>query len=93
MPTAHARHILVDSRETCEMLKTKIEAGSDFAEIARTHSLCPSAQRGGDLGEFKQGQMVKEFDNVVFQEDLGKTHGPIKTQFGYHLIEILSRND
>ena len=93
MAKAHARHILVDSEETCNDLKSKIEAGSDFADIARTHSQCPSGQNGGDLGEFSQGQMVKEFDDVIFQEDLGKTHGPIKTQFGYHLIEILSRND
>jgi peptidyl-prolyl cis-trans isomerase C len=93
MPRAHARHILVDSEEMCNELKTKIEAGTDFAEIARSYSQCPSGQNGGDLGEFNQGQMVKEFDDIVFAEDLGKTHGPIKTQFGYHLIEILSRND
>lgn len=93
MAKAHARHILVDSEKKCEDLKSKIEAGSDFAEIAREHSQCPSGRSGGDLGEFSQGQMVQEFDQVVFKEDLGKTHGPIKTQFGYHLIEILSRND
>jgi len=93
MPKAHARHILVNSHKECEELKSKIESGSDFAEIARAHSQCPSGKNGGDLGEFSQGQMVKEFDDIVFQEDLGKTHGPIKTQFGYHLIEILSRND
>jgi peptidyl-prolyl cis-trans isomerase C len=93
MAKAHARHILVDSEKTCVELKSKIEAGTDFAEIARTHSQCPSGKNGGDLGEFSQGQMVREFDEVVFQEDLGRTHGPIKTQFGYHLIEILSRND
>jgi peptidyl-prolyl cis-trans isomerase C len=93
MSKAHARHILVDSKETCEELKSKIEAGGDFADIAREHSRCPSGRKGGDLGEFSQGQMVKEFDDIVFTEELGKTHGPIKTQFGYHLIEILSRND
>lgn len=53
---------------------------------------CPSGQSGGDLGEFSQGQMVPEFDKVVFNEEIGKVHGPIQTQFGYHLIEITSRN-
>ena len=93
MAKAHARHILVDSEKKCEELKSKIEAGSDFAQMAREHSQCPSGRSGGDLGEFSEGQMVQEFDQVVFKEDLGTTHGPIKTQFGYHLIEILSRND
>jgi peptidyl-prolyl cis-trans isomerase C len=93
MAKAHARHILVDSEQTCEELKTKIEAGSDFAELAQKHSQCPSGKNGGDLGEFSQGQMVPEFDRVVFEGELSKTHGPVKTQFGYHLIEILSRND
>ncbi|UCH83729.1 MAG: peptidylprolyl isomerase [Candidatus Latescibacterota bacterium] len=93
MPSAHARHILVDSEEKCEELKSKIESGADFAVLAREHSQCPSGRRGGDLGEFNQGQMVKEFDDIVFQKELGITHGPVKTQFGYHLIEILSRND
>lgn len=93
MPKAHARHILVNSEGACEDLKKEIENGTDFAEIAKQHSQCPSGQQGGDLGEFDQGQMVKEFDDVVFVEEVGKTHGPIKTQFGFHLIEILSRND
>ncbi|MGD8414765.1 MAG: peptidylprolyl isomerase [Candidatus Latescibacterota bacterium] len=90
---AHARHILVSSQEKCEELKKQIEAGADFGELARQHSDCPSGQRGGDLGEFSPGQMVKEFDEVVFNEEVGKTHGPVKTQFGYHLIEIVNRSD
>jgi len=90
---ATARHILVDSQETAESLKTEIEAGADFADIARQHSSCPSSNEGGNLGEFGKGQMVPEFDAVVFHDEVGKTHGPIKTQFGYHLIEITSRTD
>jgi peptidyl-prolyl cis-trans isomerase C len=90
---ARARHILVDSQELCDDLKKQIEGGADFAEIAKTHSSCPSGQKGGDLGEFGPGQMVKEFDTVVFNEVVGKTHGPVKTQFGYHLIEVVSRSD
>ncbi len=91
MARARARHILVATKEACEDLKTQIEGGADFAALAKEHSDCPSGKRGGDLGEFAQGQMVKEFDDVVFSGELGKTHGPIKTQFGYHLIEITNR--
>ncbi len=93
MTSAKARHILVNSQQACEDLKRKIEAGADFAQIAREHSRCPSGRNGGDLGSFTPGQMVKEFDRVVFREALGKVHGPVKTQFGYHLIEITSRTD
>jgi peptidyl-prolyl cis-trans isomerase C len=93
MAKAHARHILVNSESECEDLKKQIQDGADFAEIAKKHSQCPSGRQGGDLGEFSKGQMVPEFDDVVFAEEIGKTYGPVKTQFGYHLIEILSRND
>ena len=92
MPKAKARHILVSTKEKCEELKKKIESGEDFAEIAQKNSLCPSGKEGGDLGEFSPGEMVKEFDDVVFAKETGKVHGPIKTQFGYHLIEITSRS-
>ena len=91
MAKARARHILVSTKEACENLKTQIEAGEDFAALAKTHSTCPSGKQGGDLGEFGPGQMVKEFDTVVFNEELGKVHGPVQTQFGYHLLEITSR--
>ena len=91
MPSAAARHILVDSEEECLKLKNEIEADTEFAESAKKHSKCPSGAEGGGLGEFNPGQMVPEFDAVVFNEEIGKVHGPIKTQFGYHLIEITSR--
>jgi peptidyl-prolyl cis-trans isomerase C len=90
---ATARHILVPTKEACEKLKAEIAAGADFAAIAKKHSTCPSGREGGDLGEFSPGQMVPEFDTVVFKEEVGKVHGPIKTQFGYHLVEITSRTD
>jgi peptidyl-prolyl cis-trans isomerase C len=93
MATATARHILVETQQQCEDLKQQIESGADFAQIAEEYSKCPSGQQGGDLGEFSQGQMVKEFDEVVFSGDLGKIHGPIETQFGFHLLEITSRSD
>ncbi len=92
MPKASARHILVADQATCSDLKTRIEGGEDFAQVARAHSTCPSGQEGGDLGEFSPGMMVKEFDTVVFSADLGKVHGPVQTQFGYHLIEITQRS-
>ena len=92
MAKASARHILVKTEEACVDLKTKIEEGADFADIAKKHSECPSGNEGGNLGEFSPGQMVPEFDTVVFNDDVGKVHGPVKTQFGYHLIEITSRS-
>ena len=91
MPTARARHILVKSEDSCTVLKQEIADGANFAAVAKEHSQCPSGQQGGDLGEFKPGQMVPEFDKVVFSEEIGKVHGPIKTQFGYHLVEITNR--
>lgn len=93
MSTASARHILVATEEACVSLKKEIEEGADFSEMAATHSTCPSGQRGGALGSFSPGQMVAEFDEVVFSGELGKIHGPVKTQFGYHLIDITERSD
>ncbi len=91
MSQAEARHILVKTEEACIAIKTEIEGGLDFAEAAAEHSSCPSGSSGGALGSFGPGQMVKEFDDVVFTEEIGKVHGPVKTQFGFHLIEITSR--
>lgn len=93
MPKASARHILVASEDACVDLKTQIEGGADFAEIAKEHSTCPSGRQGGELGEFSPGMMVKEFDEVVFSADVGSVQGPVKTQFGYHLVEVTSRTD
>jgi len=93
MAKATARHILVDTEEKGEDLKKQIEGGADFAELAKAHSKCPSGQRGGDLGEFSPGQMGREVDEGGFTEEVGKVHGPVKTQFGYHLIEITKRDE
>jgi peptidyl-prolyl cis-trans isomerase C len=92
MGQASARHILVSTEDECNDLKQQITDGSDFADLASAHSQCPSGKQGGDLGSFSPGQMVPEFDTVVFNEALGEVHGPVKTQFGYHLIEITSRD-
>lgn len=91
MSTATARHILVETEAKCLLLKDEIEAGADFADVAKKNSSCPSRMQGGDLGAFRPGQMVKEFDEIVFSGEIGKVLGPVKTQFGYHLIEITKR--
>jgi peptidyl-prolyl cis-trans isomerase C len=93
MRKASARHILVNTEEACAALKQDIEAGADFAQVARQHSECPSSRHGGELGEFGPGQMVKEFDEVVFSAPVGEVQGPVKTQFGYHLVEVTHRTD
>lgn len=93
MKSASARHLLVDSEELCLQLKERIVNGEKFADLAKEYSSCPSGSRGGDLGTFFQGQMVPEFDTVVFNEAINVVHGPVKTDFGYHLLETTSRRD
>jgi len=94
MANASARHILVSDETVCNELKAKIIAGeTTFEAAAAEFSSCPSGQSGGDLGTFIPGQMVPEFDVVVFNEAVNVVHGPVKTDFGYHLIEITSRVD
>lgn len=93
MAKATARHILVPTEAKCNELKAAIEGGADFAQVARENSTCPSSRQGGDLGSFGPGQMVKEFDSVVFSALLNEVQGPVKTQFGYHLLEVTSRQD
>ncbi len=90
---ASARHILVKTQEECEALKQQIEGGTAFADLAKEHSQCPSGKSGGDLGSFGPGRMVAEFDAVVFSAPVNEVQGPVKTQFGYHLLEVTSRTD
>ncbi|MGW2629000.1 peptidylprolyl isomerase [Streptomyces chattanoogensis] len=84
---------MVASEDQASELKAQIAAGADFAELAKQHSTCPSGRQGGDLGTFGPGQMVKEFDQVVFSAPVGTVQGPVKTQFGFHLLEVTSRED
>ena len=93
MPKATARHILVATEDKCNELKAQIEGGADFAVVAKANSSCPSSRDGGNLGSFGPGQMVKEFDTVVFSAPVNTVQGPVKTQFGYHLLEVTSRQD
>jgi len=91
MARAEARHILVDTEVECQKLKDEIANGSKFETVAQAHSKCPSSRDGGSLGEFGPGQMVPEFDKAVFSSDVGEVVGPIKTQFGWHLLEVTKR--
>jgi len=91
MPTAMARHILLKSKDDAEQLKQRLANGEDFAKLAKKYSSCNSAKKGGDLGEMRPGQMVKAIYNVIFKKPSNKVHGPIKSQFGYHLVEVYLR--
>ena len=95
---ATASHILLsfapDAEGRLQEMKTEIgNSPVKFAESAQLHSECPSSSSGGSLGEFGRGSMVKEFDEVVFNDELNVVHGPIETKFGYHLIYISQRSD
>lgn len=92
--SAHAKHILMESEEEIKKVQSEIENGTmTFEEAAAKHSTCPSSQQGGDLGEFSRGQMVPEFEEAAFAAEPGKMAGPVKTQFGYHLIKVENRSN
>ncbi|MFT6047872.1 MAG: peptidyl-prolyl cis-trans isomerase C [Arenicella sp.] len=91
---ASASHIVVRSESEAQSIKTKLTKGANFAQLAKRHSTCLSAKKGGDLGEFQKGQMVKQFDQAVFAKGSEDKPflGPIKTKFGYHLIQVLYKD-
>ncbi|MFA7553336.1 MAG: peptidylprolyl isomerase [Spongiibacteraceae bacterium] len=89
---ALARHILVKTAEEAEQLKRRLAKGEDFSKLAKKHSLCKSGRKGGDLGEVRPGQMVKAIDRAIFKLPVLTLHGPIKTQFGYHLVQVMFRD-
>lgn len=92
--TVSASHILVDSEEKANEIKARIESGEiEFGDAAREYSSCPSKAEGGSLGEFGHGQMVPEFDTACFEMQVGELRGPVKTQFGYHLIRLDAKNE
>ncbi|MCV6588886.1 MAG: peptidylprolyl isomerase [Marinobacterium sp.] len=92
MAKALARHILVKTKEEAEALKQKIAKGADFGLLAKKHSTCNSRKRSGDLGEVRPGQMVRAIDQVIFKKKELVVHGPIKTQFGFHLVQVMYRD-
>jgi len=83
-----ASHILVPTEQEAKDLKTRIENGEDFAQLAQQHSQCPSGRSGGDLGFFGKGMMVPEFEKAAFNSQVNEVSSPVKTQFGYHLIKV-----
>jgi peptidyl-prolyl cis-trans isomerase C len=82
-----ARHILVEHEHEAQDVLKKLSEGKSFAELAASFSKCPSRQRGGDLGEFGRGRMVPAFEEAAFALGVGETSPPVRTRFGYHLIQ------
>ena len=82
----HCAHILVKTEKEVNTVLERLKKGENFSAIAKDVSLCPSKKRGGDLGTFGRGQMVKEFEQVAFTLEKGQISGIVKTQFGYHII-------
>ncbi len=85
----HCAHILVKTETEAKAIKARLDKGEKFGAIAKNVSLCPSGKKGGDLGTFTRGRMVKEFEKVAFELEKGQTSGPVKTQFGCHIIKRL----
>lgn len=89
MSTIHCRHILVEHEYEAEDILRKLKEGTPFEELAKKFSKCPSARQGGDLGHFRRGQMVEAFEEAAFALKSGETSRPVRTRFGYHLIQRL----
>lgn len=83
-----ARHILVETEDEAKAIKTELDKGADFAELAKKKSKDPGSSDGGDLGFFTKDQMVPEFANVAFSLEPGKISDPVKSQFGWHIIKV-----
>jgi peptidyl-prolyl cis-trans isomerase C len=88
---ARASHILVKTEEQANQIMKRIADGEEFDKVARRFSSCPSGKNGGDLGWFGKGMMVAEFEKIAFEEEVGKVVGPVKTQFGYHVIKVTGK--
>jgi peptidyl-prolyl cis-trans isomerase C len=83
----HCAHILVKTETEAKAVKARLDKGEKFGAVAQQVSLCPSGKKGGDLGTFTRGKMVKEFERAAFELEKGQTSGLVKTQFGYHIIK------
>ncbi len=83
----HCCHILVKTETEARNVKARLDKGEKFSAVAQKVSICPSGKKGGDLGTFTRGKMVKEFEKAAFELEKGATSGPVKTQFGYHIIK------
>ena len=89
--SVRASHILVDTKEEADAIKSRIDNGEGFATMAKRYSKCPSGTQGGDLGYFERGQMVPEFEDAAFSLPVGQVSQPIKTQFGWHLVKVMDK--
>ena len=85
----HCAHILVKTEKEAQAAMERLERGEKFANIAREISLCPSGKRGGALGTFGRGRMVKEFEQAAFTLQKGQISPTVKTKFGYHIVRRL----
>lgn len=88
---AMAKHILCKDKDSAAKLLQELNKGADFDKLALKHSQCPSKKRGGDLGEIRRGDLVKPVELVIFKQALNKIHGPVKSKFGFHLIQVYFR--
>ena len=88
-----ASHILVKEENEASDIKAKLDSGDNFEELAKEFSKCPSGAKGGDLGYFGKGQMVPEFEQAAFSLNPGEVTGPVKTQFGYHMIKLVDKKE
>jgi peptidyl-prolyl cis-trans isomerase C len=88
--TAHALHILVKHKEQADEIISQLNKGAKFQTLAKKYSTCPSGKKGGDLGEFRRGQMVPQFDKICFQGEILTPH-LVKTKFGWHVVKVLYR--
>ncbi len=86
-----ASHILVKDESAAKRLLSELGSGADFSALAKKHSMCPSGASGGDLGFFGKGQMVREFEDAAFSAPVGVAVGPVRTQFGYHIILVTAK--
>lgn len=91
MTMVRASHILVPTLDKAEYIVAELKKGKDFSALAKEYSSCPSKAQGGDLGFFQKGDMVKEFESAAFALKSGDVSGPVKTEFGYHVIKVTGR--
>lgn len=88
-----ASHILVEDEATAKEVEEKLDAGEDFAELAKEYSTDSSAESGGDLGYFGKGEMVAEFEEAAFSMEIGEISDPVKSEFGYHIIKVVDKKE
>jgi peptidyl-prolyl cis-trans isomerase C len=86
-----ASHILVNTKSEAENILNRLRSGARFEDMARKFSHCPSGKKGGDLGYFGKGQMVKPFEDVAFRLNKGEVSPPVQTQFGFHIIFVTDK--